>query len=316
MRSGRRVAVHTRDIGEAELARFRLPVSGRFVALRQPSGVEDLLLAEAARTPGGDAALALALVRRLARAVEGEPVDWGNLCVTDLDALVLRLRQALIGDRVQADVPCPAPECGQRIDIDFSVAEFLAHHTPEAGGIQDRGGAVESADEPGWFCLADVPEESGSSAADFAEETSMETESSAGGPESESGLVRFRLPTADDLVAVAGQAAGERELARRCIRPAEVPASLRFRVEAAMEAMAPSLSGDLEGLCPECGTTVTVQFDARWFCLRELRGRAVFIYQDVDLLARRYHWSETEILSMPQVRRAAYAELARQVGGA
>ena len=83
-----------------------------------------------------------------------------------------------------------------------------------------------------------------------------------------------------------------------------------------MEAMAPSLSCDLQGLCPECASTVTVQFDARWYCLRELRERAAFIYQDVDILARRYHWSEMEILSMPHVRRAAYAELARQAEGA
>ncbi len=316
MRTGRRVAVHTRDVGEAELGQFRLPVSGRVVALKQPSGAEDLLLAEAAHTPGGDAALALALVHRLARVVEGEPVDWGSLCVTDLDVLVVRLRQALIGDRLRADLPCPAPECGQRIDIDFSVAEFLAHHTPEAGATLGGGAAVESADEPGWFYLADVPEESDSPAMDVAEATLLEPESSPGGPQSGPGWVRFRLPTADDLLAVAGQSAGDRELARRCIRPAEVPARLRRRVEAAMEALAPSLSGELEGLCPECGTTVTLQFDARWFCLRELRDRAVFIYQDVDLLARRYHWSETQILSIPQVRRAAYAELARQAGGA
>ncbi len=83
-----------------------------------------------------------------------------------------------------------------------------------------------------------------------------------------------------------------------------------------MEAMAPSLSGDLQGVCPECGASVTVHFEARWFCLRELRDRAAFLYQDVDLLARRYHWSEAEILSMPQGRRAAYAELARHGTGA
>jgi len=79
-----------------------------------------------------------------------------------------------------------------------------------------------------------------------------------------------------------------------------------------METMAPSLSGDLQGTCPECGVEVVVYFDTRQFCLRELRDRAAFIYQDIDLLARRYHWSETDILTMPHVRRTNYAELARQ----
>jgi hypothetical protein len=83
-----------------------------------------------------------------------------------------------------------------------------------------------------------------------------------------------------------------------------------------MEAMAPSLSSDLEGVCPECGASVSLYFDARWFCLRELRDRARFLYQDVDLLARRYHWTESEILSMPRTRRTSYAELARHGTGA
>jgi len=79
-----------------------------------------------------------------------------------------------------------------------------------------------------------------------------------------------------------------------------------------METVAPSVSGGLHGTCTGCGVEVVVYFDTRQFCLRELRDRAAFIYQDIDLLARRYHWSETDILTMPHVRRTNYAELARQ----
>jgi hypothetical protein len=283
--------MHTPGDVDTELGRFRLPVSGRVVALRQPSGAEDLLLLEAARTPGGDAALALALASRLARSVESDPVDWSKLSVTDLDALVLRLRQALIGDRVRADIACPAPGCGRQIDIDFGIEEFLTHHTPQADGSTDGSWTLEAGDEPGWFCLAGAADD----------------------PE----LLRisFRLPTATDQLGVTGQPGAENKLARECIRPADVPARLLRRVESAMEALAPSLSSDLQGLCPECGNTVIVRFDARRFCLGELRNRAAFVYQDVDVLARRYHWSETAILALPHLRRAAYAELARQVGG-
>jgi hypothetical protein len=111
---------------------------------------------------------------------------------------------------------------------------------------------------------------------------------------------------------VAGEPEKVEALARRCLRPANVPSRLRRLAEEAMEMMAPSLSGDLQGTCPQCGAEVLVYFDAREFCLRELRDRAAFIYQDIDLLARRYHWSEREILTMPHVRRTNYAELARQ----
>jgi hypothetical protein len=292
MGRGREAAVQNKVGGEGELVRFRLPVSGRMVALRPPSGAEDLLLAEAAGTPRDDAILAMALAERLAIGVEREPLDWSGLTVTDLDATILRLRQALIGDRVRADVACPAPGCGRRIDIDFRIEAYLAHHTPGTARPPGRGWTVEPADEPGWFDLARVSKDSGAT-----------------------DRLRFRLPTAADLVAVAGDPAADRELARRCLRPPDAPPRLRRRAEAAMEAMAPSFSDDLRGICPECGGTVTLPFDARWFCLRELRDRAAFVYPDVDLLARRYHWSEAEILAMPQVRRAAYAELALQGGG-
>jgi len=267
---------------ETEAARFALPVSRRVVVLRPPRGSEDLLLLEAARTPAGDAALALALARRLARAAEAEPLDWNDLPVTDLDALVMRLRQLLIGDRIRADVACPAIGCGRRIDLAFGIEDFLAHHGPEPAKWP-----TEPDDEPGWFRPIESAER-----------------------------VSFRLPTVADQLAVIGRPAADDELARRCVRPADVPARLRHRVEEAMESLAPSLCGDLNGVCPECGAEVVVEFDARWYCLRELRDRAAFLYQDVDLLARRYRWTERDILALPHGRRAAYAELARRVEGA
>src|SRR6476619_7507818 len=97
---------------------FRLPVSGHVLALRAPTGAEDLLLLEAA---GDDVALALA--RRVAVTVEDVQIDWREVPVSDLDALILRLRQAVIGDRVQADVACQNGDCRQRIDISFSINE-------------------------------------------------------------------------------------------------------------------------------------------------------------------------------------------------
>jgi hypothetical protein len=291
-------AVDTRLGGEPELGRFRLPVSGRTVILRHPTGFEDLLLLEAARTQSGTAALAAALMGRLIRTADGEALVWDALSVTDLDAAILRVRQALLGDRIRADTGCPAPGCGCRIDIDFGIEDYLAHHAPRAP--TPDGWTLEPAEEDGWFCMTEL-----------APDPAM-LEGLAG-----TGVdrVRFHLPTVADLVAVADDPRPERALTERCLQPADPPERFRQPVEEAMEALAPSLSGDLQGKCPECGHTISVQFDARWFCLRELRERAAFIYQDVDLLARRYHWSEAEILALPHARRAAYAELARRDGG-
>jgi hypothetical protein len=269
----------------AVAARFLLPVSGILVALRQPTGGDDLLLAEANIE---DPALVLELARRLGRAEPG--LDWAKLTVSDLDVLILRLRQALLGNRIVADITCRAPECGSRIDISFEIEAYLMHHRPRGRPPGGRGWTVEPCpEEPGWFHLA---ERCGSSS------------------------VRFRLPTAADQLLVFGRGDAELALARCCIRLPELPVRLRARVETAMAAMAPRLVSDLQGVCPDCATTVTARFDARRYCLQEMSDRARFIYDDIDALAQRYHWSERAILSMPNTRRAGYAERARQMGWA
>ena len=153
--------MQTRLEGGNELGRFRLPVSDRVVALRPLSGAEDLLLAEAVRSPGGDAVLAMTLASRLTVAGKGELLDWGSLSVTDLDVLVLRLRQAVIGHHVHADLTCPAPGCGHQFEVHFGIEEFLAHHAPRPVGPRLPGWILRPAEEPGWFCLARASQRQG-----------------------------------------------------------------------------------------------------------------------------------------------------------
>jgi hypothetical protein len=283
---------------------IRLPVSGHLVVLRQLTGSDELLLREAT---GDDTALAVGLAERLTRCVSGPALDWSVLTVSDLDVWILRLRQVVIGDRVMADTGCRAAGCGERIDISFGIDNYLMHHEPKEAGLH-RAWKVEPAAEPGCFRLMAGPR--GVKKARKATAAQSEDPGAYVG-----SSVLFRLPTVGDQLAVAGRGDAAEELARRCIRPSGTTARLRRRAETALEAMAPCLAGDLKGVCPKCGSDVVVYFDARQFCLRELRDRAAFIYQEIDLLARRYHWSEAEILAMPRVRRANYAELARHEPG-
>jgi hypothetical protein len=275
------VAAAPRATEAAVAARFLLPVSGIQVMMRRPTGIDDLLLAEANID---DPALVVTLAQRLGQA---EPdVDWARLTVSDLDALVLRLRQALYGNRIVSDIICRAPQCGSRIDISFAIEAYLTHHRPHKAPLRRRGWMVEPhPEELGWFCL-DRGDQSPS--------------------------VHFRLPTAADQISVFGRADAKRALARLCIRPAELPVQLRRRIETAMAAMAPKLDSDLQGICPDCGAMVTARFESRRYCLQEMRDRARFVYDDIDALAQRYHWSERAILSLPNARRTSYAERARQ----
>jgi len=251
---------------------IRLPVSERDVVVRQPTGEEDVLLLEATAY---DIHLALALVARLARPADGSQPDWETLSVTDLDALLLRIRQAVLGDRIRTDLFCQEPGCGARFDISFRIGDYLDHHRPR----RPRG--VEPADAPGYYRFRDAP-------------------------------VLFRLPTGQDLAEISRQRRKEQTLIQRCVPVAELSGRMRRRIETALEALAPSLCHNLDAQCPECGATVAIHFDPQRFCLLELRYHAVFLYETVHTLARCYHWSEAEILALPRARRIYYAELARQ----
>ncbi len=250
---------------------FQLPVSRMAVAMRPPSGAEEILILEGA---GGEAALTIALLSRLASAPDGSAIAWPELSATDLDAALLRLRQIVFGDAIRAGVNCPAAQCGKRIDIGFGIGDYLGHHAPRLSR------AAEPAEEAGWMRLRRA-------------------------------AVSFRLPTAADQSAVESAEDPRRELIRRCIRPEDASAPALRRVETAMEAIAPSLAHNLDARCPECGTAVEVFFDPRHFCLTELREHAAFIYEDTHLLAQHYHWPEAEILSLPRQRRIRYVEMVR-----
>lgn len=238
---------------------------------RLPTGADEVALFE----PGSDTVVATELARRLT--IEG-PVDWLSVAPTDLDAFLINVRCAVIGEHVRTDLACPAVDCGRRIDIAFRLQEYLANRVPETPlrAIADS--------EPGWYRTVGA---------------------------------RFRLVTIADQLAVEGVREPAVVLAQRCIEPnRDLTDEVMRSIEGELERLAPNLSGPVSGCCPECGVSVEAFFDPRSYCLSELRSHARFVFRDVDLLARRYHWTEQDILGLPTIRRAAYAELARRPNGA
>jgi hypothetical protein len=202
-------------------------------------------------------------------------LDWLSLSMTDIDVLLLRLRQRLLGDAVRAEIVCAAAGCRERVDVVFSIDDYFDHHRPR------RPSRVVPLPD-GWFRL--VGED-----------------------------VEFRVPSIGDQLAVTTESRPEQALLHRCVRPAGIISRLRRRIETAMEAMAPSLASELQGTCPECGAAVTAWFDPLHYTLRELRDQAAFVYEEVCAIARLTHWSEADILSLPALRRARYAELAQSM---
>lgn len=252
---------------------LHLPISSLDVRVRSLGGTEDLLLSEANVL---DTQLALAVLREIVSTTNGSPVSPEALSITDIDTLLLLIRRSLFGDLIRSDANCPSHQCGARIEVSFQIGDYLAHYQPRSR----RG--VEPADEPGWFCLKDLP-------------------------------VTFRLPTGADQVAIAHNSQPEKALLQRCVRPPDLPAKQCRRVEKAMEAMAPNLAQLLQGQCSECGAMVELLFDPQRFVLQELQNQAHFVYDDIHLLALYYQWSEAEILALPRSRRLYYAERIRHL---
>jgi hypothetical protein len=245
-----------------------LPVSGAALSVREPTGEDEIYVLETTLAP---LPAILELVSRVADTGIGSPVDWASLPVTDVGAAALIIRRSWIGDVVRTDASCPEPGCRERIDVNFGIGNYLEHHWPR------RPRSVTGAAEAGWFTLAGT-------------------------------TVRFRLPTAADLLAVSSGQAAE-ELSGRCIDAPGLSRALARRLDRALSALAPNLDDLVGGSCPGCGHQVLMRFDPLAYTLAELRQAFSGIHREAHELAAAYGWPEGAILALPRSRRQRYAAI-------
>jgi hypothetical protein len=229
-------------------------------------------------------------VRRIGAISDITPQLVRELTVADRQYLLLMLRQLSFGDRVQAVLPCPWPNCGKGVDIDFSIDEvpvvgcgdFQPHYELEVDSFE------------GAAALGLAP------AASFP--------------------VRYRLPNGGDQEAVLDDPRRNEveklsTLLSRCIlaagaieRPApewvmQLPPDARLKIEQAMESRAPGLELSMDIECPECRRGFVAPFELQDFFFSELKMGGQLLFREVHYLAFHYHWSEHEIMSMPRDRR-------------
>ena len=244
-----------------------LPVSGAVLAVREPTGADEVFIVETALAP---LPALFELASRVTSSADGGALDLAGLPATDLDAAVLVIRRTWIGDTIRADTVCPAPGCGDRIDVAFGIGDYLGHHQPR------RLRGVTEAPDAGWFTLSGAQ-------------------------------VRFRIPTVADLLAVAAASQPALALSGRCIEAPKMPRALARRLDHALAALAPSLDDLIGGACPACGEVVTMRFDPLGYVLAELRSVFSGVYLEIHTLAAAYGWSERAILALPRGRRRRYA---------
>jgi hypothetical protein len=134
--------------------------------------------------------------------------------------------------------------------------------------------------------------------------------------------VRFRLPEGADQEAVASLAQTDDNeavqiLLQRCVlevehgsdRLTEIPNTIADRISDAMALLDPQAELILEPVCPACGNRFRTILDTASFFFSEIKAHAHVLLREVHVLASFYHWSEAEILSIPEPRRKFYLDL-------
>jgi hypothetical protein len=191
------------------------------------------------------------------------------------DARLLGLHATLAGRLLEATATCPA--CGEQADFAVDADALLA-----------------PADEP----VRPAPVEMAGYSVSWRSPDSLDVEAAA---------------DAGDA------AAAERVLLTRCVTSASgpggevdastLPADVRGALAHAMAEADPLAEVLVNVACPACETEFVADLDVGGFVWAEVQANARRVLREVDVLARVYGWSETEVLSLPQPRRAAYLAL-------
>ena len=90
---------------------------------------------------------------------------------------------------------------------------------------------------------------------------------------------------------------------------AALPAPVVEALGTRMAALDPQAEITLDFACPACGTPGSVVLDAAELFFRELDAHGQDLYREVHRLALHYHWSERDILALPNGKRRRYLAL-------
>ena len=124
---------------------FRLPggyvekkgIVHREVELIPLTGKEEELLAQNRRQESASLVTAV-LSRCVQRLGSISPVSEDvarSLLVADRQYLLLKLREVTFGERVQATISCPWPDCGRQVDINFSTRDIPIKESVDKGPL-------------------------------------------------------------------------------------------------------------------------------------------------------------------------------------
>ncbi len=217
---------------------------------------------------------------------EGEALDadsfWRLPVAARLHALIALCR--LAGEEEIAwSLTCPAARCGELIELSLPLSELAR-----------RAEAAAQGSEP---------------------------------PEIEHGGARWRLrlPTGEDLRrwgAPSGTAPSDAEMLVSLVSPvspgepaepalavSKLSAKVLAAAEVALAAADPLVDVRVESACPTCGGPLEVPVNVEEEALAILARAQEELFRQVGVLASAFHWSEREVLRLPERRRRRYLAL-------
>ena len=216
-----------------------------------------------------------AILARCALRADDEPVDprflWGLEVGARIECL-LRIAALSGPGNFALRVRCPNGGCSQSLELDLTLDELLSlRHEGDAPIIAKVGGAVRT----------------------------------------------LRAPTGEDQLALAAVEFDDLEdaargLAASLLEAREHPLLADADVEAIERSLAehdPLVEFSVRAACLHCGAEAEYEVDLTDLALGALREARDALISDVHALASRYHWTESEILSIPPRRRALYLAL-------
>jgi hypothetical protein len=202
----------------------------------------------------------------------GDPSEW---TIGRRDRRLLEIRRETFGDRIDGCAECPA--CRATLEFELSCARLMELQ----GSLRPAEQTIEHDGVP-WL---------------------------------------MRPPNSRDLAIAAlvpDLHRARTALLARCARPAHGdgpdPGELTEPQQAALgEALAEldplaEILIDLD--CQSCGHTWQCLFDIATFFWSEIRARGRRLLQEIDVLARTYGWTESDVLRLSDRRRGLYVQMA------
>jgi hypothetical protein len=246
--------------------------------LREPNGHDEAMLAEnGGATPAENASALIGALTLRVGALERPSADrLRQLTAGDRERLMLSVSVRLLGADIDLVTPCPS--CRNLIEVPVRFADLIAAR-PEQ--VADR---IElEASEGIWMAGCRPP-------------TGLDLEWAARA--GASGGRALLVGSLIELIDAEGNDVAAHALPREC----------EGRLAEALAQLDPAAECGVEIACPSCAEPIAAMIDG-FTILRTALGGAR-LYDEVYRMARAYHWSEAEILSLPLRRRQHYLAIA------